>query len=177
MIHFWWKEVFQLPQVRALQYYCRLDSDSFLLENIKDDFFVLMDENKYRYGYRVDMQEPQSVIRGLYDFVEDYMEQHPQSKSQALQNQYTIPSRQDRASASMPIFYNNFEIVHVPTFIESAEIQDFIDSVDESFNIYFDRWGDAPLRTVLCKLFLPNNQVHRFCHFGYFHQGYRAPSC
>lgn len=177
MIHFWWKEVFQIPEVRALQYYCRLDSDSYLLDNVKDDVFSFMEENNYKYGYRVDMDEPEYVIHGLHDFVEDYMEQHPKTKLQAQQNQFTLPPKPERITAGMPIFYNNFEIVHVPTFIETSAIQSFVDSVDETYNIYLHRWGDAPLRTVLCKLFLSNNEVHRFCNFGYFHQGYRSPTC
>lgn len=177
MIRFWWKEVFQIPEVQELQYYCRFDSDSYLMQPIHEDFFKTMEKHKYKYGYRVEINEPHFVIVDLEDFVEAYMNDHPATKLTAQQNDFNLSPRPERSSADLKIFYNNFEVVHVPTFIGEPAIQAFVDAVDNTGNIYARRWGDAPLRTVLCKLFLHPHEIHKFCNFDYYHQGLHKRTC
>lgn len=170
MIRFWWKGVFRLPAVQELDYYCRIDTDSFLLAEIQDDFFLKMHREGARYGYRAIAQEPAFAIEDLQDFVEMYMETHPEAKRQAQENEFMLAPRDQRAVAELTMFYNNFEIVHVPTFRHDPAIQEFIESVDQTWNIYLKRWGDSPLRTILCKLFIPSHQIVQLC-FKYWHQG------
>ena len=123
-----------------------------------------------KYGYRAEIPEPPFAIEGLQDFVEHYMQSHPHTRRQAEQNSFQLASKGNRTSTDFKIYYNNFEIVHVPTFFQSTEIQEFVDSVAGTWNIYHKRWGDAPSRTMLLKLFIPSRQILSFC-FDYWHQG------
>lgn len=177
MIRFWWKDVFQVPEVQKLQYYCRFDSDSYLMQPIHEDIFKNMDKHQYKYGYRVVSHDYPYVTVGLEDFVESYMNDHPATKVLAQQNKFELTPGPQRSSAQLPIFYNNFEVVHVPTFVEEPAIQSFVDAVDNTGNIYALRWGDAPLRTILCKLFLHPHEIHEFCNFDYYHQGLHKHTC
>lgn len=49
---------------------------------------------------------------------------------------------------SSPAFYDNFEIVHVLTFLSSIVIQKLNERIDATKGIWRYRWGDASIRYV-----------------------------
>ena len=54
---------------------------------------------------------------------------------------------------SMPfMYYNNFNIISVDTW-NKPEIQDIVKKIDEHGYIYYCRWGDAPLQTIILSLY------------------------
>jgi hypothetical protein len=53
---------------------------------------------------------------------------------------------------SMPImYYNNFCIIKTD-FWMSSPVQDVINKIDKNGNIFYCRWGDAPLQTIIVTL-------------------------
>lgn len=52
MIRFWWSKVFEAPEIQALDYYCRMDTDSSFPGQVPIDIFAVMRANKYSYGFR-----------------------------------------------------------------------------------------------------------------------------
>ncbi len=112
MIDFWWSRVFVHPDVRGLDYFCRLDTDSAFVAPVPLDIFQSMRAHKHVYGYvhqAIDTAES-GVIDGLWDFVEEYLEAHPDVNDNVVSNEWHLPSKAERDSAPMSIYYNNFEV-------------------------------------------------------------------
>ena len=61
----------------------------------------------------------------------------------------------------------------MPFFTKRQDVQQFIEAVVASHNIYQHRWGDAPLRFITLHLFLdnPDQKIHYFCDIAYAHAG------
>lgn len=56
------------------------------------------------------------------------------------------------------LFYNNFEVAHVPFFFR-PEVRHWTAAVMDSGGIYKYRWGDAVLRYLTLALFAEPNQI------------------
>lgn len=155
MIHFFFMDIFNHPAIRDLDYYWRLDHDSRLDSKINVDVFRYMRSRGMDYGYRAVTTEARHVAHGMLDFFNDYMH----NTSHQAVNGYTVLDQSHRNCLAIPqdyqarqdmqplMYYNNFEIVNVQTWL-SPEIQAFTKAVDETNMIYWNRWGDAPLRYV-----------------------------
>ena len=74
MCRFWSKTVFDQPAIKKLDYYARLDDDSFLLDAIDYDIFNVMKVNKWIYSYVEEFWDPVEVIQGMFDVVMDFAE-------------------------------------------------------------------------------------------------------
>ena len=112
MIYFWWRQVFEHPEVRQLQYYCRMDTDSMLQTPMSLDIFVNMREHKYIYGYvhqSVDTAAS-GVIDGLWRFIGKYLKENPDVMTTVKMNNWEVPSETELDSAPIGMYYNNFEV-------------------------------------------------------------------
>jgi len=176
MISFWMKHIFEHPLVRDLDYFWRMDTDSFLKSDVLYDLFQFMDDNKYVYGYRSFESERWEVMLNFLKFYTDY----------AKQNNIVIPpyvnlpadvSDPNPPGFSHMQYYNNFEIVHVPSFINNAAFQQFNDAVYQLNGIYKYRWGDGPVRYYGLNLFFPPEKLHEFCDILYVHQNEKRINC
>jgi mannosyltransferase len=153
MIHFFMVDIFQHPAIKDLEYFWRLDHDSRLDSKVGLDVFRYMRSRGMDYGYRVVGQEARHVARGMLDFFNDYL--HNSSNNavdgisaydEAHRNCLAIPQDYNARKETAPLlYYNNFEIVNVQTW-QSPEIQALTKAIDDTNMIYWNRWGDAPLR-------------------------------
>ena len=50
------------------------------------------------------------------------------------------------------MYYNNFNIIDVDIW-NKPEIQDIVNKIDEQGYIFYCRWGDAPLQTIILSLY------------------------
>ncbi|KAL0020220.1 hypothetical protein WJX77_004237 [Trebouxia sp. C0004] len=172
MIQFWLSRVFQQPAVRHLDYYCRMDTDSSFLSPSPVDIFHKMHEGSYKYGYRTQAVDPVAVTGGLWDFLDGFLTNHPHASITAAHNGFELPPVDKRNTSDVTTYYNNFEVVNVKAFTTSKDIRDFTKEVEQTNNVYNRRWGDAPLRFVVCQLFLDVEvDVLQFCEISYEHQG------
>jgi hypothetical protein len=53
------------------------------------------------------------------------------------------------------MYYNNFNIINVDIW-NTPEIQDIVNKIDEQGYIFYCRWGDAPLQTIILSLYDSN---------------------
>jgi hypothetical protein len=54
---------------------------------------------------------------------------------------------------AMPImYYNNFSVIRTSVW-KSSEIKEIINKINENGNIFYCRWGDAPLQTIIMTLY------------------------
>ena len=140
---------------RLLKYdwYWRLDSDSYIFSPINYDPFEYMASNGKEYAYMsIEDGEVPSVVEGLWDETARFMEEH------------SIPLTRDLADSvvdgkwSCRLFYTNFEIAKF-SFFRSKEYMSYFDHLDRTGNIFYRRWGDAPIHWLGVKMFLPTEKV------------------
>ena len=112
MIRFWWFTIFRQPLVAQLDYFCRLDTDSTLLEKLSFDIFSIMHEQQLNYGYKVTVADERKVTDGMWEFVEEFLLTHPVASRQAAANGFSIPSNYEQPFES---YYTNFEVMF-PSF-------------------------------------------------------------
>ena len=61
----------------------------------------------------------------------------------------------------MPVmYYNNFSITK-PIIWNSPEIKNIINEIDKIGYIFYYRWGDAPLQTIIMKIY-NNKKLGKF---------------
>lgn len=137
-------DIFEEMTQLGYDYYMRLDDDSYLLSPFDENPFEKMKREDKVYGYCLKIKEAPHVIQGLFEFIE--------------QN-----ATFDRDYGFYPpywIYYNNFEIVDVKRYREKT--LDINQKLHNSGGIYFWRWGDAPIRTILLSIYFEPEQIHEF---------------
>lgn len=166
MIHFWFKVVFELREVRNYEYMMRMDFDSQLL-NDWGNVFDLMRNKTAVYMANFETLDYEVVLRGtlkLKKLVMNYINatkiivQNPKQFQRAFNNE------------SARTYWNNFEITQIKFFCQD-NVTKWVNKVIESKGIYTYRWGDAILRYLTLAIFARKDQViHRekfgfdYCH-------------
>lgn len=186
MIHFFFKDIFQHPAVRGLEYYWRLDHDSMVQSRVGVDMFRYMRDRGLRYGYRTVTTDALHVTNGMLAFFDKYRRD---TSHKALDGQVSCAEMSQRNCIGIPdtlqeqrsyaplMYYNNFEIVHIPTW-QSSSMTELTDAVDRTGMIYWNRWGDAPLRYYSVNMILDvKTQVMEWCHLRYHHHKTFMPLC
>jgi alpha 1,2-mannosyltransferase len=73
MCRFYSLELFDILDSMGIDWYFRMDDDSFLHSPIRYDLFEFMERNGHEYGYRVDVQDGVDVTRGFGESVLAYL--------------------------------------------------------------------------------------------------------
>ena len=166
MIHFWFKIVFELPEIQPYKYIMRLDYDSRLFGNWTN-VFTLMKTNHSVYMANFETLDYEWQLRGTLK-LKDLALEHIRRHGLVIQN----PRNFERAftNETARTYWNNFEIAELQ-FFRRENVTDWVNAVIESQGIYKYRWGDAILRFLTLAIFARDDQVlHRqalglrYCH-------------
>ena len=179
MCNFWLKNFYKYTT--GYEYVMRIDDDSIIEEPIKYDLFELMRDKDHiylsniihldcslcNYGmkeffikYYQDNQDNQANQAKLGKINELFMD-HKLSNDNGYFNNFkklykSIHDKEydgETVELSMPfMYYNNFNIISVDTW-NKPEIQEIVKKIDEQGYIYYCRWGDAPLQTIIMSLY------------------------
>ena len=155
MCAFWFHYIFELEFLP--DYIMRLDTDSCLTSNMKINPFQYMYENNVEYMYHSTFGESHDLIEELKDFVIQHPGQHVNR---------TLSMWRD--GHEMEVFSTNLEWMYVPAF-RRPDVVAWYDKVGRNGGVFRNRWGDAPLRTVVVAMFFNSSKVSRFCNFSYNH--------
>jgi hypothetical protein len=194
MCDFWATKIQQVAIKFDLDWYMRLDLDSFLACEVSlvpfrgklkllprvaswigtqsDNLFEAMRTGNFTYGYFSHERDAASVSKGYNRFVKQYVLDHGLNLNGTIAGQLPIAKESDRSGSLS--FYNNFEIVKVSHLLR-ADVLNFTRAVSQSHGIYDWRWGDAIIRFYQVALFLRKQDVHCFTYISskhfYEHQG------
>lgn len=173
----WW--LVHMPKYAAgYDYVMRLDDDAFIEEPLPDLFdwankkglvyasnFIHSDCGMCNYGM---MEFFQSLFPDKRSLVESmFTPQNMPSRSAHAHpfrsllsiTQDPLPEIGEHIQLQQPtIFYNNFFITK-SSFWQREDVQAAIKAIDENGSIYYFRWGDAPLHTLLVKLLAKPEEV------------------
>lgn len=180
----WW--MVHMPKyAKGYDYIMRMDDDSIVEEPIKRDLFEWMTEKKLIYAsnlIHVDcgmccygmMNFFQSLFPDRKDFVEKLFVQgemptqniHDFRSVITIATAPNVPQIGETLKLPMPImYYNNFHITQTSFWLRE-DVRKTIDAVDRNGSIFYYRWGDAPLQSILVALYAKPEEISR-CQFKY----------
>lgn len=174
MCYFWVKRFFKYTE--GYNYVMRLDDDSFIEEPIKDDLFEVAASKDLVYMSNIVHVDCGLCNYGMKEMFETIM---PDYKAQ-INSGLFVQAKLDQGNTyfdkfkklyafvegkeyipsefvtEMPImYYNNFFITSTQ-FWKRPDVQNAIDKIDQNGGIFYYRYGDAPIHTILATLLEPN---------------------
>lgn len=166
----WWI-VHYMKYVKSFEYVMRLDDDSIIEEKISHDLFEWMKTEDLNYSSNLIHTDCGLCCYGMKDFFErEYPEKAATIKEifvpQEIQMDYTrqsfrallsvvkddLPLVKEKETIWMPtMYYNNFFITRT-AFWNTPEMLAIIDKIDKDGSIFYFRWGDSPIQSILVML-------------------------
>lgn len=159
MCRFFAGEIFNQEILQKYDYVWRLDTDSFILNEIEDDVFVKMFNGDYIYGYINIQNDHEGVIKNLWETSRQYF-----APAEKFLQFFDI----DREKHFRKVFYTNFEIFNMAWF-KSDLYQNFYKYIDASAGIYKYRWGDHVLRYIALNCLSSMDKCLFFNDIAYYH--------
>jgi len=170
MCYFWLKNFYKYT--KDYNYVMRIDDDSIIEEPIKYDLFELMSNKEYIYLSNIIHLDCSLCNYGMKEFFLKHYEDKAEKISELFMN-HTLACDNvhfndfkklyqkinnneyegESVELNMPfMYYNNFNIIDVDIW-NKPEIQDIVNKIDEQGYIFYCRWGDAPLQTIILSLY------------------------
>jgi alpha 1,2-mannosyltransferase len=143
-------------------WFMRIDTDSFILEDINYNVFEYMVNKKKIYGYIGELPEWPPVCKDIDFWIEEFIHKHNIPKTDFYN--FVVSN----GTYSFREVYNNFEITS-KEYYNTPQVKFMIDEFNKSGNIYRLRWGDHLLKTLILSLCFDRNRIHRFSDIGYHH--------
>ncbi|CAF4209425.1 unnamed protein product [Rotaria sp. Silwood2] len=155
MIRFWFKTIFELPQLQKYEYIMRLDDDSKILGRWFNVFDEMCRKNTVYFANNVDIdledQLPSTMDMQRVTF--DYMKQN-----NIKPKQLNFFKAMHSFNKTVKSYYNNFEVSKVE-FFRREEVRRWVYAIDSTHGIFKYRWGDAILRYLTLAVFTEQNEV------------------
>ena len=183
----WW--VVHMPRYAAgYDYVMRLDDDAFIEEALPDLFNWMQDKglvyasnmihtdcamcnygmkaffsNMVRDSVELDADKAKKLAT-IESMFEDQMLPSRSVKISPFRTllsitQDPIPEIGEHIKVEMPTKFNNNFFITKSSFWQREDVQAAIKAIDENGSIYYFRWGDAPLHTILIKLFAQPSEI------------------
>ena len=153
-------------------YIMRVDDDSIIEEPINTDIFKMIEEKGHNYMSNIIHVDCSICNYGMKEFFEKILPDKIDKISElfmehSLDNNNPHFARfkklylalndkeyeGNNVNMAMPVmYYNNFFVTKTAIW-KTPEITDIIDKINETGDIFYCRWGDAPLQTIIMKLY------------------------
>lgn len=151
-----------LPFFDGYEYVWRLDTDSQCQPNLGDAFAELVGRGGV-YGWNLEKRDGGDVVEGLWNTAQQYVRERGITPHFLNGSPHHRSWGEDGLFSGTPMFYTNFEVVEL-AFLRSAEYQDFFNYLDATGNIFYHRWGDAPIRWLGLAMYVDRSRVLRMRH-------------
>lgn len=181
----WW--LVHMPKyTKGYDIVMRMDDDSIIEEPIKKDLFEWFNDQKLIYASNMLHIDCGLCCYGMLDFFKkefpnrkdfiDHMFVMGEMNSIYLHDFRSVisiassgkslPTFDEKVKIPMPImYYNNFHITR-PSFWLRDDVKKTIDAIDKNGSIFYYRWGDAPLQSIIVALHAKESEISR-CKFAY----------
>jgi alpha 1,2-mannosyltransferase len=141
-----------IKYVSNYEYYMRLDCDSFIEAPVAD-MFQFCKKETLDYVCNKILTDCHICNQHLLETTYEFMKSHNISAS--------LPTVSRYGNIYINAFYNNFHITRTG-FWQNKQVSQFIDYLDKTGNMYYYRWGDAPIHTLAMHLFRGKVQILTF---------------
>lgn len=160
------------PLLLGYDYFWRVEPGVKLHCDITYDIFRHMIDNDFYYGFTISMLEYSKTIPTLFSSLWEVLDQSGQlGLLHSDENYSNYILNVGSNSYSLCHFWTNFEIGNLNTF-RSKEYSNLFSELDKYNGFFYERWGDAPVRTLILSLILKYPQITRFKDLGYQHDPY-----
>ncbi|KOH00513.1 putative mannosyltransferase [Saccharomyces eubayanus] len=183
MCRFYSKEYYHHPLLSKYKYVWRLEPKVSFYCKIEYDVFQFMSMNDKIYGYVLNVYESPKTIKTLWTSTMDFVKEHPNylnvngAFGWLKDNSQNPQNYEDTQGYSTCHFWTNFEIVDLD-FLRSEPYEQYMQYLEEKGGFYYERWGDAPVRSLALALFADKSRIHWFRDIGYYHIPYtNCPTC
>lgn len=178
----WW--MVHMPRYAAgYDYIMRLDDDSIIEEPVSQDLFQWADERQLVYASNIIHVDCGICCYGMKEFLDreypdrgEFIRQmfvpqdipmrsvkfHPFRQLLSITHEGgPMPEIGETMKIWMPLCnYNNYHITR-PAFWLREDVQAAVRKIDEDGSIFYYRWGDAPLQTVVVMLHAKPEEISR----------------
>ena len=174
----WWLVHFP-KYTKDFEYVMRLDDDSIIEEPINQDFIDLMIKNDYIYLSNFihldcglccyNMKETfEKIFHDKKEKLNEFFLEKRLEENNEIFHKFKILIEEvegikydkNYIDLKMPImFYNNFFVTKT-SFWNRTDVKNIIDIIDKQGNIFYYRYGDAPLQSLIVSL-LEKDKVSR----------------
>ena len=162
MCQFFANRIFHQPILDDFEYYCRLDTDSYILSPVQSNIFEDAKRSDTYYGFINDsLRDDPPYVIGLWETAKKFIEAHPE---------IPIYSKLYTDIEERRLYYTNFEMCNISWFKQDTW-QKFFEEVDKAGGIYKYRWGDHIIRYIGVRSFMSPEHIRRVTNVHYSHQG------
>lgn len=172
MCYFWVKNFFKYTE--GYDYVMRIDDDSIIEEPVNEDFFEIMKSKDLVYISNIIHMDCGLCNYGMKNMFLDIFPEHRDKIEKDLFTEAALSAGDvfqkfkrvheiasgkeftgDCFKLDMPfMYYNNF-FVSSTKFWMQDDVKQAIDKIDKNGGIFYYRYGDAPIHTILCTLLAP----------------------
>ena len=158
------------PIMEEYQYYWRVEPEvNYHCDILTDPFKLLREQNK-KYGFTISMRELPNTIESLWESTRLYFRELTTDyfDSKAQNNLLDFISDDSGESYNLCHYWSNFEIADLDIF-RSEVYEGYVNHLDHAGGFFYERWGDAPIHSIIFSLILKKNEVHLFQDISYEH--------
>lgn len=121
-----------------------MDTDSYILTPMLEDPFHRLQKTGASYAYRQPGGDPDFVVIGMADFIDDYSNKHPDEPllRERIDATRIVDSSRNERNGGFGAYYNNWEIAHVPSFRRPGVAEWMAALVRNNEGFYRYRWGE-----------------------------------
>ncbi|CCF58469.1 hypothetical protein KAFR_0E03170 [Kazachstania africana CBS 2517] len=183
MCRFYSRKFYHHPLLKDYKYTWRIEPDVNFYCNIDYDIFKFMELNDKVYGFVLNLYDSPQSVRSLWTYTMEFLRENPNyiNKNGAFEwlkeNLQQNKNFEITSGYSTCHFWTNFEINDLD-FLRSEAYEKYMDFLESKQGFYYERWGDAPVRSLALALFADKSKIHWFRDIGYHHQPYtNCPKC
>lgn len=167
------------PLLLDYDYFWRVEPGVSLLCDVNYDIFDFMVENQYDYGFTISTIEYPKTIPSLFPALkETLVNLGKPNLITSSENYSNFIFDSSKLDYNLCHFWTNFEIGNL-NLLRSPQYDSIFQELDShpSKGFYYERWGDAPIRTLILSLILNKGKINHFDDIGYTHEPYtQCPS-
>lgn len=170
----WYSGFYQWHELLlGYKYYWRVEPGVSFSCDVPYDPFAMMRTQGKRYGFAISLFEYRITIPTLFQTVvgffndvdqQDIIRQIPEDNL----HKFII---NDDGSYNLCHYWTNFEVADLDLFRSDAYSR-YFQYLDRAGGFFYERWGDAPVRSIFASLMLSKEEVHWFDDLGYSHPPY-----
>lgn len=183
MCRFYSKNFYHHPLLKEYRYTWRLEPSVNFYCEMNYDVFKFMEMNEKVYGYTLNVYDNPLSVETLWPNTMEFIRENPQYLHEngafewLKENGQKPDNFQTAGGYSTCHFWTNFEITDME-FLRSEAYEKYVQFLDEKGGFYYERWGDAPVRSIALALFTDKSKIHWFRDIGYNHFPYtNCPTC
>ena len=150
-----------------VNFYCKIDYD----------IFQFMEQHDKIYGFTLNLYDSPQSVRTLWESTFEFIKENPHYLNnngafewikENLQKPWNFNVTNGYSTCH---FWTNFEINNLD-FLRSEPYERYMEHLESKGGFYYERWGDAPVRSLALALFADKSRIHWFRDIAYHHFPY-----